>query len=391
MNKQYEIMTGNEACTKAAIAAGMRFFAGYPITPATEIAEMASQLLPKAGGTYMQMEDELASIAAVIGASAAGVKAMTATSGPGVSLMQENLGYAIMAEIPLVLVDCMRQGPCQGVATMPAQGDIMQSRWGTNGDHPIIAIAPCSVSELYSETIRAFNLAETYRNPVYILSDAMLAHMSERIQIPAPGTYEVVNRKRPLCPPEEFQAYADDGTGIPPMASFGDGYRWFVTGMVHDDTGFPVNNRPDRTSYLVKRLHNKIERYRGQIEKYEEYRTEDADILIVSMGVVARSAKAAIDDIRKEGVRVGLFRPITVWPFPEQRLSELSSQVQQIVTCEMNEGQLYHVVREVAGGTPVHKINQNNGVILSADTILAGLKGGIINDSTCLRQIFAAG
>lgn len=372
----YEIMTGNEACTRAAIAAGMRFFAGYPITPATEIAEMASELLPKAGGTYMQMEDELASIAAVIGASAAGVKAMTATSGPGVSLMQENLGYAIMAEIPLVLVDCMRQGPCQGVATVPAQGDIMQARWGTNGDHPIIAIAPASVGELYEETIRAFNLAETYRNPVYILSDAMLAHMSERVRIPDPGEYDVVSRKRATCPPSEFQAYADDGTGIPPMASFGDGYRWFVTGMVHDDTGFPVTNNADRVSYLVKRLHAKIEHNRADIEKYEEYKTDDADILIVSMGVVARSAKAAIDDIRKEGVKAGLFRPITVWPFPESRLETLCRGVKEIVTCEMNEGQLYHMVREVSGNTPVRMINQNNGVILSADTILAGLREG---------------
>lgn len=372
----YEIMTGNEACTRAAIAAGMRFFAGYPITPATEIAEMASELLPKAGGTYMQMEDELASIAAVIGASAAGVKAMTATSGPGVSLMQENLGYAIMAEIPLVLVDCMRQGPCQGVATVPAQGDIMQARWGTNGDHPIIAIAPASVGELYEETIRAFNLAETYRNPVYILSDAMLAHMSERVRIPDPGEYDVVSRKRPTCPPSEFQAYADDGTGIPPMASFGDGYRWFVTGMVHDDTGFPVTNNADRVSYLVKRLHAKIEHNRADIEKYEEYKTDDADILIVSMGVVARSAKAAIDDIRKEGVKAGLFRPITVWPFPESRLETLCHGVKEVVTCEMNEGQLYHMVREVSGNTPVRMINQNNGVILSADTILAGLREG---------------
>ena len=372
----YEIMTGNEACTRAAIAAGMRFFAGYPITPATEIAEMASELLPKAGGTYMQMEDELASIAAVIGASAAGVKAMTATSGPGVSLMQENLGYAIMAEIPLVLVDCMRQGPCQGVATVPAQGDIMQARWGTNGDHPIIAIAPASVGELYEETIRAFNLAETYRNPVYILSDAMLAHMSERVRIPDLDEYDVVRRKRPTCPPSEFQAYADDGTGILPMASFGDGYRWFVTGMVHDDTGFPVTNNADRVSYLVKRLHAKIEHNRADIEKYEEYKTDDADILIVSMGVVARSAKAAIDDIRKEGVKAGLFRPITVWPFPESRLETLCRGVKEIVTCEMNEGQLYHMVREVSGNTPVRMINQNNGVILSADTILAGLREG---------------
>ena len=204
----------------------------------------------------------------------------------------------------------------------------------------------------------------------------MLAHMSERVRIPDPGEYDVVSRKRPTCPPSEFQAYADDGTGIPPMASFGDGYRWFVTGMVHDDTGFPVTNNADRVSYLVKRLHAKIEHNRTDIEKYEEYKTDDADILIVSMGVVARSAKAAIDDIRKEGVKAGLFRPITVWPFPESRLEMLCHGVKEVVTCEMNEGQLYHMVREVSGNTPVRMINQNNGVILSADTILAGLREG---------------
>ncbi|MCH4167419.1 MAG: 2-oxoacid:acceptor oxidoreductase subunit alpha [Megasphaera sp.] len=353
----------------------MRFFAGYPITPATEIAELSSELLPKYGGTYMQMEDELASIAAVIGASAAGVKAMTATSGPGVSLMQENLGYGIIAEIPLVIVDCMRQGPCQGVATQPAQGDIMQARWGTQGDHPIIALAPASVSELYTETIRAFNLSEKYRNPVYILSDAMLAHMSERVCVPEAGDYEIIDRKKPTCPPEEYLPYADsDGTGIPPMAAFGDGYHWNVTGMIHDDWGFPATDDPSRTAYLVKRIHDKIEHNLDDIVTYETYKTEDAQILIVSLGIVSRSAKEAIDELRNDGVKVGLFRPITVWPFPEAPLAALCSHVKQVITCEMNEGQLYHIVREVKGNTPIRKINQNNGLILSADTIVAAIK-----------------
>lgn len=220
MTKQYEIMTGNDACALAALAAGMNFFAGYPITPATEIAEIASKRLPERGGKYMQMEDEIASIAAVIGASFAGAKAMTATSGPGFSLMQENLGYGILAEVPFVIVDAMRQGPCQGVATVPAQGDIMQAKWGTHGDHPVIALAPASVGEVYSETIRAFNLAEKYRNPVILLTDAMLAHMSERVCIPDAADYQVVDRKRPNVPKDKnFKPYQDDGTGIPPTSS----------------------------------------------------------------------------------------------------------------------------------------------------------------------------
>lgn len=375
MAKKYEIMTGNEACTHAAIAAGMRFFAGYPITPATEIAELSSELLPKVGGTYMQMEDELASIAAVIGASCTGVKSMTATSGPGFSLMQENLGYGIVAEIPLVLVDAMRNGPCQGVATVPSQGDIMQARWGTHCDHPIIALAPDSVSEVYTETVRAFNLAEKYRTPVILLTDAMLAHMSERVLIPEASELEIVNRKRPSCNPKDYKPFEDDGTGIPPMATFGDGYRWYVSGITHDETGFPVANSPQLIQDDIKHLMNKIENNITDIESYEEYMTEDADILFVSIGLVARAVKDAIQQLRSEGIKAGLFRPITLWPFPEKRLAELSKGVKKVVTCEMNEGQLYYIVRASAESTPVEKITQSNGQIISAETIVAAIKG----------------
>ncbi len=374
MENTYEIMTGNEACTHAAIAAGMRFFAGYPITPATEIAELSSEWLPKVGGKYMQMEDELASMAAIIGASSAGAKAMTATSGPGYSLMQENLGYAAMAEVPIVVAYAMRQGPCQGVATLPAQGDIMQVRWGVHGDHPIIAVAPASVGEVYTETIRAFNLAETYRVPVVIMTDAMLAHMSERIRIPDSSEYECVDRKRPTCPPEEFKPFADDGTGIPPMASFGDGYRWYCSGLIHDETGFPVSDNPQLASDSIKRLVGKVENNLKDIESYEEYKTEDAEYLIVSIGLLSRSVKDAVDQARQEGIKVGVFRPITVWPFPEQRLAELSQNKRKLFVCEMNEGQLYHVVRESAGVTPVVQITQNNGKMIAAETILKALK-----------------
>lgn len=375
MEETYEIMTGNEACTHAAIAAGMRFFAGYPITPATEIAELSSALLPKAGGKFMQMEDELASIAAVIGASCAGAKAMTATSGPGYSLMQENLGYAVVAEVPLVIAYAMRQGPCQGVATLPAQGDIMQVRWGVHGDHPVIAVAPDSVSEVYTETIRAFNLAETYRTPVVILTDAMLAHMSERIRIPRRSEYECVDRKRPTCAPADYKPFADDGTGIPPMASFGDGYRWYCSGLIHDETGFPVADDPQLITDDIKRLMGKVDNHIVDIESYEEYQTAGADLLVVSIGLLSRSVKDAVDQARRQGIKVGLFRPVTVWPFPENRMAALSRQVRQIFVCEMNEGQLYHVVRESAGTTPVQQITQNNGKMIAAETILAAIKG----------------
>lgn len=375
MAEFYAIMTGNEACTNAAIAAGMRFFAGYPITPATEIAELSSEMLPKIGGKYMQMEDELASIAAVIGASCAGAKAMTATSGPGYSLMQENLGYAMVAEVPLVIAYAMRQGPCQGVATLPAQGDLMQVKWGVHGDHPVIAVAPDSVQEVYTETIRAFNLAEKYRNPVVILTDAMLAHMSERIRIPDASEYEVVNRKRPTCEPKDYKPFADDGTGIPPMASFGDGYRWYCSGLIHDETGFPVANNSQLISDDIKRWCGKIDNNLDDIESYEEYKTEDADVLLVSVGTVSRSVKDAIDQARSEGIKAGMFRPITLWPFPEQRLAALSQKAKRVLVCEMNEGQLFHVVRESTGSVQTDSLTQNTGKIITSDTVLAAIKG----------------
>lgn len=377
MKGHYAIMTGNEACALGAIAAGMDFFAGYPITPATEIAEIASAELPKIGGKFMQMEDEIASMAAIIGASFAGAKAMTATSGPGASLMQENLSYGIVAEVPIVLVDVMRQGPCQGVATVPAQGDFMQSKWGTHGDHPVIALIPASVGEIYTETIRAFNLAEKLRTPVQILSDAMLAHMSERFRIPEPNEYEVLNRIAPSCPKDyDYKPYRDyNNTGIPPMATFGDGYKWYVSGIIHDETGFPTTNSPEQIELQIKRLLAKIENNRDEIESLEEFMTEDAEILLIAVGLVSRSSKTAIEQARAEGIKVGLMRPITLWPFPERRLAELSRQVKTIVTCEMNEGQLFHIAREVIGTTPIVQITQNNGKIISAQNILEKVRG----------------
>lgn len=374
--EQYKILTGNEACAMGAIAGGMKFFAGYPITPATEIAELSSELLPKIGGKFMQMEDEIASMAAIIGASLAGGKSMTATSGAGFSLMQENLGTAIMSEIPCVVVNVMRQGPSQGVATVPSQGDIMQAKWGTHGDHSIIALAPGSVSEAYTETIRAFNLAERFRTPVIILSDAILAHMSEKVRIPEASEIKIVDRKRPTGPKDEtFKPYEAVADGVPPMATYGDGYRWYATGIVHDETGFPATNDPQKITDLVKRIISKIEDHQDEIESYEEYLTEDADIVIISIGLVGRSAIAAIDEARAQGIKAGLFRPITVLPFPEKRLAELAKTAKVLMPCEMNEGQLATFVRQVVGTkNKLHMVTQNNGKIIDSATILAAIK-----------------
>ncbi len=375
MDKREMIMTGNEACTRGALAAGMNFFAGYPITPATEIAEMSSALLPQRGGKYMQMEDELGSIAAVLGASTAGAKAMTATSGPGISLMQENLGYGIIAEIPCVLVDVMRQGPCQGVATVPAQGDFMQSRWGTHGDHPMIVVVPNSVAEVYTETIRAFNMAETYRTPVMILSDATLAHMSEKVHLPDPATLKIVNRKKPTCDPSEYLPFHNESNEVPAMASFGDGYRWFVSGIIHDDTGFPVTNNPQTITDSINHLMGKINDNLADIESYEEYATEDADIILLSAGLVSRSAKNAVMQARKQGIKVGLFRPITLWPFPEKRFSELAAKAKVVMTCEMNEGQLAEIAAKyVNREQKLVPVTQNNGTMIKAEKVLAAIK-----------------
>ena len=372
MNNEYRILTGNDACVLGAIAAGMRFFAGYPITPATEIAESASVLLPKVGGKYIQMEDEIASIAAVIGASFAGVKAMTATSGPGISLMQENLGYGMIAEVPCVVVDVMRQGPCQGVATQPAQGDIMQSKWGTHGDHPVIVLAPSSVSEVYYETVRAFNLAERFRTPVMLLSDATLAHMSEKVKIPDASELEIINRQKPTGPKDRsFKPYGNRNEyGVSPMGTFGDGYRWYVSGMIHDEGGFPIANNPKTTEDLIGHILSKIADHTDAIESYEEYLTEDAEVILLSIGLTARSAKKAVDILRAQGKKVGLFRPITLWPFPEKRFTELAAGARKILSCEMNEGQLCLIAKQMAGATPVGAITQNNGKMIEADTIV---------------------
>jgi len=368
-------MTGNDACSEAAIVAGMRFFAGYPITPASEISEVCSRLLPKVGGNFIQMEDEIGSIGAIIGASLAGKKSMTATSGPGFSLMQENLGVAAICEVPCVIVDVMRVGPSSGIATTPSQGDFMQSRWGTHGDHPIIALIPSTVRETYDLTIRAFNLSEKYRTPVILLSDAMIGHMSEKIEVPDVSEIEILNRKKPTAPPENYNPYALEGGKVPPMASFGDGYIWYSTSIVHDETGFPVTSNPEIATKLIDRLHEKIEDDLDEIIQVEEYKTEDAEVILVAAGSVGRSAQTAVDNARKEGIKVGLLRPLTLWPFPYDHIRKLKEGKKSIIVCELNRRQMYHSVVEAAGDSlPVKSVNQYSGKLITPQKILSAIK-----------------
>jgi len=344
---KYQIMTGNEACAKAAIAAGMRFFAGYPITPATEIAELSSALLPKVDGVYMQMEDEIASISAIIGASVTGKKVMTATSGPGFSLMQENLGYAHINEIPCVIVDVMRKGPSGGSATLPAQADIMQTKWGSHGDYRSLVLTPNSVEEIYHETIRAFNLAEKYRQPVILLYDAVLAHMSEKIYVPDDDEIEVIDRAKPQSK-DGYNPFNFEESVVQPLGSFGEGYKIHYTGLTHDETGFPVSNQNTTgLEILIHHLFDKIDdNYSNDIKKYEAYYCEDAEVLVVSVGIVSRSAKSAVRQARQMGIKAGLFRPITMWPFPHEDFSNINLHAKAIITAEMNNGQLNQVAIE---------------------------------------------
>ena len=373
--KNIQVMTGNDACSEAAIVAGMKFFAGYPITPASEIAEACSRLLPQVQGKFIQMEDEIGSMGAIIGASLAGKKSMTATSGPGFSLMQENLGVAAMCEVPCVIINVMRVGPSSGVATTPSQGDFMQTRWGTHGDHPIIVLVPSTVREAYDLTIRAFNLAEKYRTPVILLSDAMIGHMSEKLEIPNKSEIEIVNRKKPTVPIKEYLPYLIDKSKVPPMASFGDGYIWYSTSIIHDETGFPATAEPKIATELVDRLHEKIEDNLDDIVQVEEYFTDDADIVLIACGSVARSARSAVDMARKEGIKVGLFRPLTLWPFPEEKIEKIKKNKKSFIVCEMNRRQMYHKVKEVVQGSlPVKYVNSYNGKLINPLEMLAKIK-----------------
>ena len=368
------LMQGNEAAVEGAIAAGMRFFAGYPITPSTEIAEGCALRLPQEGGKFIQMEDELASIAAVLGASAAGMKAMTATSGPGFSLMQENIGYGAMAEIPCVIVDVQRCGPSTGLATSPSQGDYMQAKWGTHGDHPVIALSPSSVKETYTLIIRAFNLAEKYRTPVIFLMDEIIGHMREGVELPDPNKLIINQRKMSFHDGANKQCYfVPEGQYVPAMKPFGQGERYNITGLAHDESGFPVNSS-EIAGKLVGRLLDKVEKNADDICRVEEVAMDDADTAIVCFGGTARAAMDALNTARAAGKKVGMFRPITVWPFPEKQLKARLGGLKRLLMVEHNHGQmLLEVQRAAAGALPVDFLGRIDGTVISPGDILAKL------------------
>ena len=369
------LMQGNEACLRGAIAAGMRFYAGYPITPSTEIAEQASELLPKVGGHFIQMEDEISSMAAIIGASAVGVKAMTATSGPGFSLMQENIGLAAMTEMPCVVVDVQRAGPSTGMATSPAQGDVMQARWGTHGDHPVIALAPGTVQEAFDFTVRAFNLSERYRVPVIFLMDEIVGHLREGVRVPEPGTFEVVNRTLPDPEDRDWLPYRPDPkTLVPAIPPFAAGRRYHVTGLTHDERGYPTSS-PAEAQKLVERLMRKIEVNRADIVQWDAEGAEGADTLVVCYGGTVRAVKKAVRDARAAGIRAGIFRAVTLWPFPGAELAALAAGAKRVLVVEHNYGQIVREVeRTLAGSCPVEFLGTVSGAPITPETILNKLR-----------------
>jgi len=367
-------MSGNDACAEGAINAGCLFFAGYPITPATEIAERMSERLPEVDGTYIQMEDELAAIITVLGASWGGAKAMTATSGPGFSLMMENIGLGAMLETPCVVVDIQRAGPSTGVPTLTGQGDMMQARWGSHGCYSIIALAPDSPQELYDLTIRAFNLSERYRVPVLIMSEADTGHMYEKVVVSPVGEIETIPRRKPTVSLEEYLPFKPDSDLVPPMANAGDGYRFHVTGLTHDERGYPVMTA-EAQDKLVRRLVEKIEKNRDEIIELEEDGIDDAEVVVCSYGVSARVSLMAIEHARNEGIRVGMLRLITVWPFPEDRIREIARRVKAFVVPEINYGQIALEVERCAGGmAKTILVSHMGGGVHDPETILDAIK-----------------
>lgn len=361
---------GNTALAHGALAAGCNFFGGYPITPSTEIAEVMAEELPKVGGKFIQMEDEIAGIASIIGASIAGAKALTATSGPGFSLKQENLGLAYIAEIPIVVVDVMRGGPSTGLPTKTAQQDVMQARWGTHGDHATICYAPSSVQECYDLAVKAFNMAERFRQPVLILSDEVVGHMREKVVKKTSAQLKIIDRIRPSVAPEKFTPYEPNPrTGVPAMASFGDGYNWHVTGLTTNDWGFPTNNAPEIEKKML-RLMNKVEQARSEIVEYEAEYMDGASVVVVAYGSVGRSALRAVRDARKKGIAAGFFRPITLWPFPDEELAKMALGAKTILVPELNCGQMVlEVERLIRGRSEVRGVSLVNGELFKPSEI----------------------
>jgi len=368
-----KLLMGNESCVEGAIAAGVRFFAAYPITPANEIGEIFSERLPEIGGKFIQMEDEIASMGAVVGGSVAGLKSMTATSGPGFSLMQENLGFAALAEIPCVVVNVMRGGPSTGLPTRPSQGDVMQARWGTHGDHPIIVLSPHSTKETFDLTVTAVNFSEKYRVPVILLMDEVIGHMREKMTLPEPGSLKLINRTKPNVPPNWYKPFEDNKTGVPPMANFGEGYRYHITGLIHDEMGFPTSKQNEIKAF-TERLFRKITLGLKDVQLAETVMVEDAETVIVAYGCVARSAKKAVRDLREKGEKVGLLRLITLWPFPRRALEPIAQKAKKLIVPEMNMGQIYReVLRVNAGRAHVVKVSRVDGELITPQEIADAL------------------
>jgi len=367
-------INGDLACAEGAISAGCRFFAGYPITPATEVAERMSERLPQVGGVFIQMEDEIASMNAVLGASWGGIKAMTATSGPGFSLMMENLGLGVMLETPCVVVNVQRAGPSTGLPTLVAQGDMMQARWGAHGHYEIIALVPDSPQEMFDFTIMAFNLSEKYRVPVLLMADEAVGHMSEKVVMQRINQKELVNRPRPKVAPEEYLPYDSKEGLVPPMAIAGEGYHFHVTGLTHDERGYPVMTA-EAQDRLVRRLVDKIRLNAKDIIRYEEVNVDDAEVVVVSYGISARIARYAVQKAREQGIKAGLLRLITVWPFAEDRIRKLAPKVKAFVVPEINYGQIVREVeRCVAGKAKAKLVPHMGGGVHLPETILEAIR-----------------
>ena len=369
-----QLLQGNQACSLGALDAGVRFYAGYPITPSTEIAEFMAEELPKVGGKFIQMEDEIAGIGAVVGAALTGTKALTATSGPGFSLMQEIIGFAAMTEVPCVIVNVQRMGPSTGGPTSPAQADIMQARWGTHGDHPVIALSPGSVLEAYTLTIKAVNFSEKYRVPVIFLLDEVIGHLREKVVLPELNELEIIDRKRPTVSPEQYKPYAVDESGIPAMADFGQGYHWHVTGLNHDETGGPTG-KADVINQQLSRLFHKLDQYRDEITLYQTFDVEDAEYLLISFGCSTRSSLAAVELLRNEGIKVGLLQLQTIWPFPDHVIKDFTKNKKGVFVVEMNVGQLcLEVERTIGNRDLLSRINKINGELITPQEIIDKVK-----------------
>jgi 2-oxoglutarate ferredoxin oxidoreductase subunit alpha len=364
-------MSGNHASAEGAIAAGCRFYGGYPITPSSEIAEYMSRRLPQVGGHYLQMEDEIGSIAAVIGASNAGVKSMTATSGPGFSLMMENIGLGVITETPCVLVNVQRAGPSTGIPTLIGQGDMMQVRWGSHGDYEVIAYSPNSVQEMFDLTVKAFNMAEKYRTPTFLMADQVVAHMTSRLVIPPPEKIEIVNRKTPSRPDPDFKPF-DYAQDFPPMSIAGDGFRVNVDSLTHDERGYPsLDNAVSER--MLNHLIGKIQNHLDDIVEVEHYLTDDAETIIVAYGATSRSALRVVKESRQRGRKVGLLRLITPWPFPSKEIEKLSEKSKRMIVPEINYGQIEHLVREYAE-CPVTGVHHAGGSLIPPEKIYASLE-----------------